>query len=227
MNYAGGVATQLIEGRELAVWPAGQPVDRWIEPTVYIARFADAGMFQDRLRRTILDLAARAQTGNEIDDGSIGSGKVYDVDKWGCPAASLVDRRARFLFSIATKRREVVADLSWASIYRSGDYCMPHSHPRTTASVLYVVDLGDGGDPSNGQFCFADPRMAACCREQPGCMSTPCAPELAPGTMLLFPGQAVHFVTVYRGTRPRITMSWNLNHAALAGEAIPYAVNRL
>jgi len=82
-------------------------------------------------------------------------------------------------------------------------------------------------DVNNGQFCFADPRMPACCREQPGCMTTPCAPPLEPGMMMMFPGQTVHFVSVYRGARPRITLSWNLNHEAIAGDPIPYQVNRI
>jgi hypothetical protein len=112
-------------------------------------------------------------------------------------------------------------------MYRTGDYFLPHSHPRTLASLLYAVDLGESPDAHNGQFCFADPRMKVCCREQEGYMSTPCAPVLEPGTMIMFPGQTVHFVTLYRGERPRITMSWNINHAPVAGDPIPYKVNRL
>ena len=54
-----------------------------------------------------------------------------------------------------------------------------------------------------------------------------CAPLLEPGTMMMFPGQTVHFVSVYRGARPRITLSWNLNHESVAGDPIPYQVNRI
>ena len=32
--------------------------------------------------------------------------------------------------------------------------------------------------------------------------------------MIMFPGQAVHCVTPYLGTQPRITLSWNLNKEA-------------
>jgi hypothetical protein len=213
--------------RALPVWPAGQPVARWIEPTVLITKFADFGDYHDALRRTILRLADDPASANEIGDGTIGGMKIYDIDKWGCPAATLVHRRACELFRLATRRPEVAVDLCWATLYRTGDYFMPHSHPRTLASVLYAVDLGDSPDPRHGQFCFADPRMKACCRVQDGYMSTPCAPALEPGTMIMFPGQTVHFVTLYRGERPRITLSWDLNHAPVAGEPLPYAVNRV
>lgn len=212
--------------QELPVWPPRQPVDRWIEPTVFIAKFADAPAFHGALRRTILRLTENPALNNAVAGGEIGSSKIYGVDKWGCPAATLVHRRALQLFRIVTRQREAVVDLSWASVYRSGDSCIPHSHPRTMAAIVYAVDLGDEGAEGNGRFCFADPRLAACCREEPGYMSTPCAPELTPGTMIIFPGQVVHFVNVYRGERPRITMSWNLNRAAVAGDAVPYEINR-
>jgi hypothetical protein len=215
-----------IESRMLPVWPEAQQIGRWLEPTVFIAQFADFRDYHEELTRTVLRLAETPGVANPTEDGGIGSVKIYDIDKWGCPAASLVHERALELFRRASRRPEAMVDLSWASLYRAGDYCMPHSHPRTLASVLYALDLGDAED-AGGQFCFADPRMKICCGEQAGYMSTPCAPNLEPGMMMMFPGQTVHFVTVYRGTRPRITLSWNLNHAAVAGEAVPYQVNRL
>jgi hypothetical protein len=208
------------------VWPEGQSLGRWIEPTVFIAKFADFREYHDALRETVLRLAADPAVTNPTEDGAIGSAKIYDIAKWGCPAASLVNQRALEMFRRVSRRPQAVVDLSWASLYRAGDYCMPHSHPRTLASVLYALELGDTEDGS-GQFCFADPRMKICCGEQAGYMSTPCAPNLEPGMMMMFPGQTVHFVTIYRGARPRITLSWNLNHETVVGAPIPYEVNRL
>ncbi len=210
----------------LPLWPEGLRVGRWLEETVYIAQFPDFRDYHEQLRQTVLRLAADPACANPTEDGGIGSVKVYDIDKWGCPAATLVNGRATELFRRVTRQNTVAVDLSWASLYHAGDYCMPHSHPRTLASVLYALDPGDPDDPS-GQFCFADPRMKICCGEQAGYMSTPCAPNLEPGMMMMFPGQTVHFVTVYRGQRPRITLSWNLNQAKVAGEAIPYEVKRM
>jgi hypothetical protein len=44
-------------------------------------------------------------------------------------------------------------------------------------------------------------------------------PGLRAGTMIIFPGQAVHCVNPYAGTRPRITLSWNINTMAVPGVA--------
>lgn len=207
------------------VWPAGQQVGRWYKESVFVTKFADHGAYHEALCRKVMALARDPATGTRFR-GEVGSVKVYDVDKWRCPEADLVHARALHLFRMVTQRQEAVVDLSWASVYRSGDWCMPHSHPRTEASVLYVLDLGDTSDSASGRFCFADSRMQMCCREEAGYMSTPCAPPVEAGTMMLFPGQAIHFVTPYHGKRPRLTMSWNLNHTARAGEPIPEHIHR-
>jgi len=217
----------MVAGQELPVWPEGQRLQKWFGTDVVVTAFADHGTYAAELTAEVLRRAGDpALSQGYAPDLGIGSAKVYDVDKWAGPAAALVHARALALFGMATGGRPAVADLSWASVYRAGDWCMPHSHPRTTGSVLYVLDLGDGDDGADGRFCFADPRLAPCCREEPGYMSTPGAPPLAPGMMMLFPGQAVHFVTPYRGRRPRITMSWNLNHAARTGNPLPEGVRR-
>ena len=112
-----------------------------------------------------------------------------------------------------------VIDMSWANIYGQGDYSAPHSHLRATASVVYCVDPGDRdpADDWSGRFCFVDPRLSACCQGEPGHMTNPIMLGMRPGTMLIFPGQAVHCVNPYAGARPRITLSWNINAMALPG----------
>jgi hypothetical protein len=42
-------------------------------------------------------------------------------------------------------------------------------------------------------------------------------PELRPGSLLIFPSEFVHAVNPYSGTRPRLTMSWNINLEKLPG----------
>lgn len=206
-------------------WPSGCQVSRWYKESVFVARFEDHPAYHDELRKAVMaragDKAASARF-----SGEVGSVKIYDVDRWDCPPATLVHRRALHLFRLVSGRSEVAVDLSWASVYYDGDWCMPHSHPRTQASILYVLDLGQTGTSAGGQFCFADPRMQMCCREEPAYVSTPCAPPVTAGTMMMFPGQAVHFVTPYHGKRPRLTMSWNLNHAEKPGDPLPGSVHR-
>lgn len=206
-------------------WPDGCRVSRWGEEAVFVAQFDDPPDFRDRLRASVMALAENPETATPFG-GEVGSAKIYDVDRWGCAEADLIHARALHLFRVVSRRAERAVDLSWASVYRDGDWCMPHSHPRTQASVLYVLDLGDRGDGAGGQFCFADPRMKMCCREEAGYVSTPSAPPMKEGTMMLFPGQAIHFVTPYRGSRPRLTMSWNLNHAARPGDPLPKGTPR-
>jgi hypothetical protein len=220
-------AAVTIGKRSLRVWPEGQKLQKWMGTDVVVTAFADHSDYAPELTAQVLQRAGDKALGQAYaPQMGIGSAKVYDLQKWPGPAAALVHARALALFSIATGGKPAVSDLSWASVYKAGDYCMPHSHPRTMGSVLYVLDLGDGSNEADGRFCFADPRMPPCCQEEPGYMSTPGAPPLQPGMMMLFPGQAVHFVTPYRGKRPRITMSWNLNHAAKAGSPLPQGVRR-
>jgi hypothetical protein len=37
----------------------------------------------------------------------------------------------------------------------------------------------------------------------------------------MFPGSVVHAVNPYRGERPRITLSWNVNENAIEGSPFP------
>lgn len=213
--------------QRLPIWPEGQKVEKWLDTGILVTQFADSEIYAPELRKAALERSTDPALAHQFEQGlGIGSAKVYDVDKWPNAAASLIHARALAFFGQATGSASVAVDLSWASVYHDGDFCMPHSHPRTLISILYVLDLGDETRENNGSFCFADPRLAPCCREEAGYMSTPCAPIFKPGLMVLFPGQAVHFVTPYHGDRPRLTMSWNLNMVARTGDPLPKGVQR-
>ena len=211
----------------LPIWPKDQKVQNWRDTGILVTRFTDHPLYAPGLRAATLERSTDpALAGQFAQNIGVGSAKVYDIDKWPSAAAALVHARAMALFRLATGSKTAVVDLCWASVYHDADFCLPHSHPRTLCSVLYVLDLGDGGDANNGTFYFADPRLAPCCREEAGYMSTPAAPTFKPGMMILFPGQAVHFVTPYHGKQPRLTMSWNLNKVARPGEPLPETVRR-
>lgn len=211
----------------LPVWPAAQKVQNWRGTGVLVTRFDDHDPYAPALRATTLARADDPALAHRFErSAGVGSAKVFDVDKWPLAAAGLVHARALAFFKLATGGERPVVDLSWASVYHDGDFCLPHSHPRTLVSVLYVLDLGDAEGENNGRFYFADPRLAPCCRDEPGYVSTPSAPAFKPGTMLLFPGRAVHFVSTYHGGRPRLTMSWNLNRTVRGGSPLPGWVRR-
>jgi len=118
-------------------------------------------------------------------------------------------------------REALYVDDAWANISRFGDYCMPHSHLRSVASVVYFLSLGDEDPdhPMSGRFCIGDPRLRACCQMEEGRMTHTMTPEIRPGTMIIFPSQVVHFVNPYTGRAPRISLAWNLTLSPLTGAA--------
>ena len=137
------------------------------------------------------------------------------IDDWNIPEANLVNARARAFFQKVFGQAESYIHVSWVNISRRGEYSLAHSHPDCMASVVYCLDKGDPNteDPLDGQLAFVDPRYEACCRAQKDFMTTPYMPKMAPGSMIIFPSSLVHAVNPYRGERPRITFSWDLNNS--------------
>ncbi len=206
----------------VSVWPKGQEIRVLDHPLIMATRFADFELYHPRLIGKILEMERRPRVRKQYFRGACGT-KVHHVDRWNFSEANLIHARALELFRRALKRNEAVADLSWANVYRDGEYCMPHSHLRAMASVVYFVETGDTDpdDPSGGRFCFVDPRLPNCCKEEQDKMTTPYFPGTPAGVMLIFPGQLVHSVNPYSGTQPRITMSWNINDAAVPSSPLP------
>jgi len=205
--------------RPIPIWPRGQTVTALFGDIIWMTKFADADAYHTGLTAKILEEEVRQNSAEKRGMRIQGGSKIHYVDTWDCPEAALIDARARALYRRALKQDNAVVDLSWANIYRQWDYVMPHCHLRATASVVYVLDGGDEDpqDPSAGKFCFVDPRLEICCREQAEFMTTPWFPELVPGSMILFPSQVLHFVTAYKGERPRITLAWNIASQTVPG----------
>jgi len=176
-----------------------------------IAWFEDIAQYHDALIARILELEQDPDFTHHM---KIGGSKVRDVAAWGIPEAELIDQRARAFFAQASNQDPRV-DLSWATVYRKGDYLSPHSHNHTMGSVVYCLDWGDPDPelPLSGRLVFTDPRIAECCNVDPECVTYELTPDMKDGAMVLFPGAMVHFVHPYSGERPRITLAWNLNPA--------------
>jgi uncharacterized protein (TIGR02466 family) len=107
----------------------------------------------------------------------------------------------------------------WATINRSGDADVYHSHPGSYWSGIYYVD--DGGIAANqalgGELEFLDPRGAVPLMNAPhlriaGHLSAGSSERLVPqaGRMVLFPSWVLHQVRPYRGTADRISVAFNL-----------------
>jgi hypothetical protein len=202
----------------MAVWPQEQALARLDEPTIAVTQFADASRFHPGLIAKILELEKGSAFRGERFPGGCGV-KIRDIARWGHEGANLVHARAMELFKRVTGQKTAVVDDCWASIYSTGDDCMPHSHLRAMASVVYLLDPGDeSDDPTSGKLCFADPRLACCCQVEEGRMTNLLVPEMHAGSMIIFPAGVVHCVGIYRGKRPRITMSWNITPEALPGK---------
>ena len=219
-----------VAGIELAVWPAGQAVEALSAPLMAATRFADFEALhpalidavltaeRDPRWRSVLVLQNPGTPDAAIFRGGCGT-KVRKISAWDVAPASLVHARALMLAHRTLSRRPVYADDSWASVYRAGDYCMPHSHLRSNVSIVYMLDPGDddSDDPMAGKLCFADPRIDACCPDEPGRVTRHMIPTMEPGAMLIFSSDYLHSVNPYRGRRPRITLSWNITLDRLGG----------
>jgi hypothetical protein len=204
--------------KAIEIWPKGQEAEICGDPTIRKTIFTDTQEYHPRLVAKILELEENQRLRKSYFRGAGGT-KILNLGQWVSPEAELINARAMLLFKRVLECDQAVVDFSWANVYRSGDYCMPHSQLRSTASVVYCLDPGDEDpeDAHSGSFCFVDPRLRNCCQEQEGCMTAPFLPGMTGGTMIIFPSQLVHAVNPYTGKRPRITLSWNINKNALPG----------
>jgi hypothetical protein len=206
-------------GGEVPVWPAGVKIQLLAAPNTGVADFTDLELYHPGLAAKILEMERDPRYHDWIFKGGCGT-KVRDPHEWGSPEADLIHARAMRLAARALGTANVVVDDCWANVYRKGDYCMPHSHLRAIASVVYLLDPGDAveDDALSGRFYFCDPRIPFCVEHEPGRVTRLLMPELHPGSLLIFPAEFIHAVNPYGGERPRITLSWNINTTKLPGD---------
>jgi hypothetical protein len=199
-----------------AIWPGTARLKQLGDPAIVTAFFEDAAAWHAGLTARLLELGRDPEFGKRYP-GCRGT-KIDGIHRLDAPEIRLATARAEALFRRVLGTPKAVVDAAWANIYLRGDYCMPHSHMRATASIVYCVDPGedDPDDPVSGRLFIADPRIAACCRPVQNYMTSPLMPNMRPGTYIIFPAQIVHAVNPYNGTRPRITLSWNVGPEAVA-----------
>ncbi|MDH3715139.1 MAG: 2OG-Fe(II) oxygenase family protein [Gammaproteobacteria bacterium] len=214
--------TLQIDAKRIAVWPGKPALVPVGEKSIHSIVFDDIEHYHTALQRAILERENDPQYGLRLFRGACGV-KVHHVDRWKLPAANLIHQRALALCSAVLGVEDPVCDISWANVYRNGDYCVPHSHRRTEASVVYLLCAGDTDDenPLGGRLCFADPRMRSCCVDEPGRVTNSVMPDMVPGMMIVFPSEAIHYVNPYTGAVPRITLSWNISSHRIAGSPNP------
>lgn len=214
--------TVQVGSKKIEVWPEGQSLAVEADPTIRVTRFDDMDDYHPGLVGQILAMERQQGVGERYFRGAGGT-KIHHIERWGFSEAELINARAIALFRKVLNCDRAVTDLSWANVYRRGDYCMPHSHVRSTASIVYFLQLGDSDpdDSLSGRFFFADPRLNACCNLEEGCLTAPCLPDIRPGSMIIFPSKLIHCVNPYSGDTPRMTLSWNINQFPVPGSPLP------
>ncbi|MCX5742013.1 MAG: 2OG-Fe(II) oxygenase family protein [Proteobacteria bacterium] len=134
-----------------------------------------------------------------------------DLAIWSAETGRLVELLAQAMMTAFTaSASEDIELFAWANVLRAGDYFSPHTHANAAWSgVLYV----DAGDPdSGGLLCFRDPRAgAAMVIGESNRFDSACTVRIAPrlGELVVFPAWLVHWVTPYRGARPRVSVAFN------------------
>lgn len=211
-------AAYRVGSAEIPLWPEGQRIKALTAPLMASTRFADHSLYHAELTATIFEMEQSPAFRDWIFKGGCGT-KVRRPDRWGHVAADLIHGRALAFAHRVLSQHDVYTDDCWASVYRDGQYCLPHSHLRSNVSIVYLLDEGDPDpdDPMAGKLVFADPRIPHCCQQEQGRVTSLLSPEMTPGTMIVFASDYVHTVGPYGGQRPRMTMSWNITLEPLAG----------
>ena len=204
--------------RKIDIWPARQLVSS-VDSAIRLTRFDDTEAYHGPLIDRILSEEERLRRDDPTSSRCLGGQKVRGLLNWGLPEFDLVNERAKALFRHTLGCETAAVDACWANVYRQWDSIGAHSHRRATASLVYCLQEGEE-DPNchlSGRFSIVDPRLDICCLIEKGHMTNPFYPDLTTGSMLIFPGKVLHEVSAYAGTRPRITLSWNINPTALPG----------
>lgn len=100
---------------------------------------------------------------------------------------------------------------AWVNVNGQGDWNAPHEHLPCHWSGVFYVDAGepvttDDPDSLEGQILFFDPLpLGREWKRPPNVAYKPVT-----GTMLLFPSFLTHMVAPYRGSKPRISVAFNL-----------------
>jgi uncharacterized protein (TIGR02466 family) len=101
---------------------------------------------------------------------------------------------------------------AWANVSRTGNFNKMHMHRASSWSGTYYVDTGDPVDPNDfSQLELIDPcgeRGLTFLRQ----VRTSVRIRPRAGLLVLFPSYVPHMVVPHNGSRPRISIAFNLRH---------------
>ena len=101
----------------------------------------------------------------------------------------------------------------WAMVMERGDYSMVHDHADSDWSCVYYADAGEPADdahPHSGVLAFVDPRPAVSVNTPLKLFPSTWTLDPEPGMVVFFPPWLKHYVHPYQGSRPRISISYNM-----------------
>lgn len=191
------------------LWFGGQPLQELADPRVVGTRFPDSPLVHPPLVPRIISQAASLPPNGH----DLGGKKVRDHATWNLPEMRLLSDRALLALCMLRGATQAHVVDRWANVIEPGDYSTPHCHYESEYAAVYFLDPGSEGssEPDGGEFVLIDSRIPFCCPSRPERPTRGILPTMAPGTLLLFPAEFLHYVKPYRGRRPRITLAWNIS----------------
>ena len=188
---------------------------------LYLNSWPDSAETNDELQR-LIEARLPAQSGRYHSNVGGWHSEGADLMSWGGPA---IERLGGWILQATKDMTAATSGLTtvtgrftvwaWANVLYRGGYNFVHDHPRHGWSGVYYVDPGDNDSANElaGQIEFVDPRNLVAAHPLPG---DPFSSEVRirpeTGMMLMFPGWLKHFVHPYQGSRPRISISFNVRY---------------
>lgn len=193
----------------LRVWPEGQRTQELGDPRILGTQFPDCSLFHD----SAIGLVTRAASALAPNVRGYGGRKVRDAATWNSPELTLLNWRALYFFCATRGVHSAHVVDRWINVMEHNDYSSAHCHFESDAAIVYSLDPGERNPhrAADGRLEIIDPRIPVCCPRRPERPTRKIAPEMLPGTMIVFPAEFIHLVNPYDGYRLRITVAWNVS----------------
>lgn len=187
---------------------------------IFAYPWPDSDGLNAELRAAIL---AKQEESQGITRSNVGGWhSANDLFAWEAPGIAAFRKRAEQLAIEATRAITVVKEQArtfgfrfegWANVIRQGGYNTVHDHPNSVWSCVYYVDGGEEapGQPMSGKLELVDPRTGVnMLHIENTLLQGRYVIDPLPGLMVAFPSWLKHFVHPYFGTKPRISIAFNV-----------------
>ena len=181
----------------------------------------------DRLKEIILN--TRSSSAGVVKTNRGGWQSTTDLEKWVYPEITDLLGRIRALAQQYLAQALGAKDdrfdsgwliRAWANVNQRGNFNRTHDHlgRYSFLSGIYYVDVGDvrSDDSVGGRTVFEDwANVPVSILDDPDLSRTNFCMTPRNGRMVLFPASLMHSVETYSGSRPRISIAFNLHHPGL------------